>query len=90
MPLQAKILTVLERREVTRVGSNKPTPIDIRLVCATDMPLHQMIEEGRFRQDLLYRIEYRLRLTVPAQRTIWRYSVGLGQSLFQYLYQEIQ
>ncbi len=56
MPLQAKILTVLERREVTRVGSNKPIPIDIRLVCATNMPLHQMIEEGKFRQDLLYRI----------------------------------
>ena len=56
MPLQAKILTVLERREVIRVGSNKPIPIDIRLVCATNMPLHQMIEEGKFRQDLLYRI----------------------------------
>ncbi|MEI7526220.1 MAG: sigma-54 dependent transcriptional regulator [Mariniphaga sp.] len=56
MPLQAKILTVLERREVTRVGSNKPIPIDIRLICATNMPLHQMIEEGKFRQDLLYRI----------------------------------
>ncbi len=56
MPLQAKILTVLERREVTRVGSNKPQQIDIRLVCATNMPLHQMIEEGKFRQDLLYRI----------------------------------
>ena len=56
MPLQAKILTVLERREVIRVGSNKPQQIDIRLVCATNMPLHQMIEEGKFRQDLLYRI----------------------------------
>jgi DNA-binding NtrC family response regulator len=56
MPLQAKILTVLERREVTRVGSNKSIPIDIRLICATNMPLHQMIEEGKFRQDLLYRI----------------------------------
>jgi DNA-binding NtrC family response regulator len=56
MPLQAKILTVLERREVTRVGSNKPIPIDIRLICATNMPLHQMIEEGKFRRDLLYRI----------------------------------
>ena len=56
MSLQAKILTVLERREVTRVGSNKPIPIDIRLVCATNAPLHQMIEEGKFRQDLLYRI----------------------------------
>ena len=56
MPLQAKILTVLERREVTRVGTNKPIPIDIRLVCATNSHLHQMIEEGKFRQDLLYRI----------------------------------
>jgi len=56
MPLQAKILTVLERREVIRVGSNKSIPIDIRLICATNMPLHQMIEEGKFRQDLLYRI----------------------------------
>ncbi len=56
MPLQAKILTMLERREVTRVGSNKSIPIDIRLICATNMPLHQMIEEGKFRQDLLYRI----------------------------------
>ena len=56
MPLQAKILTVLERREVTRVGSNKPISIDIRLICATNMPLHQMIEDGKFRQDLLYRI----------------------------------
>lgn len=56
LPLQAKILTMLERREVTRVGSNKPISIDIRLICATNMPLHQMIEEGKFRQDLLYRI----------------------------------
>ncbi len=56
LPLQAKILTVLERREVIRVGSNRPIPIDIRLICATNMPLHQMIEEGKFRQDLLYRI----------------------------------
>jgi DNA-binding NtrC family response regulator len=56
LPLQAKILTMLERREVTRVGSNKPISIDIRLICATNMHLHQMIEEGKFRQDLLYRI----------------------------------
>jgi DNA-binding NtrC family response regulator len=56
LALQAKILTVLERREVIRVGSNKPIPIDIRLICATNMPLHQMIEDGKFRQDLLYRI----------------------------------
>ncbi len=55
-PLQAKLLTVLEKREVVRLGSNKPIPIDIRLICATNMPLHQMIAEEKYREDLLYRI----------------------------------
>jgi len=56
MPMQSKLLTVLERREVIRVGSNKPRPIDIRLISATNMPLKDMAAEGNFRQDLLYRI----------------------------------
>ena len=56
LPLQSKLLTVLERREVLRVGSNKPRPIDIRLISATNMPLKNMAVEGSFRQDLLYRI----------------------------------
>jgi len=56
MPLQAKLLTVLQRREVTRVGSVAPTPIDIRLVCATNQPIYGMTQENAFRQDLLYRI----------------------------------
>lgn len=56
LPLQAKLLTVLERREVIRVGANKPTPIDIRLISATNMGIKQMATEGGFRQDLLYRI----------------------------------
>jgi DNA-binding NtrC family response regulator len=56
LPLQAKLLTVLERREVTRVGSNKPHPIDIRLISATNMPLKKLAANGEFRQDLLYRI----------------------------------
>lgn len=54
--LQSKLLTVLQSRKVTRLGSNKETPIDVRLVCATNMPLYQMVNEGKFRQDLLYRI----------------------------------
>jgi DNA-binding NtrC family response regulator len=54
--LQAKLLTVLQNRQVTRVGSNKPTPVDIRLICATNQPIHQMAKEGNFRDDLLYRI----------------------------------
>jgi DNA-binding NtrC family response regulator len=56
MALQSKLLTALQSRKVTRVGSNQSIDVDIRLVCATNMPLHQMVAEGKFRQDLLYRI----------------------------------
>jgi len=56
MPMQSKLLTVLERREISRVGSNKIVPIDIRLISATNKPLEQMISENVFREDLLYRL----------------------------------
>ena len=55
-PLQSKLLAVLQNREVTRIGTNKPIPIDIRLICATNMPIHEMVQDNSFRQDLLYRI----------------------------------
>lgn len=55
MPLQSKLLTVLQQRQVTRIGANKPIDIDIRLICATNMPIYDMVNEGTFRQDLLYR-----------------------------------
>ena len=56
MSLQSKLLSALQSRQVTRVGSNQPVPVDIRLICATNMPLAKMVQEGTFRQDLLYRI----------------------------------
>ncbi len=56
LPLQAKLLTALQSRKVSRVGSNKEMEIDIRLVCATNMPIYEMVKENRFRQDLVYRI----------------------------------
>ena len=56
LPLQAKLLTVLENRQVTRLGSNKPHPVDIRLICATNRPIHEMATQETFRQDLLYRM----------------------------------
>lgn len=56
LPLQSKLLAALQNREITRLGDNKITPIDIRLVCATNMPLAEMVENNEFRQDLLYRI----------------------------------
>lgn len=54
--LQAKLLTVLQRRQVVRVGSAKEIPIDVRLVCATNRDLRRMVSEGHFREDLLYRV----------------------------------
>jgi len=56
MSLQSKLLTALQSRQVTRVGSNQAMEVDIRLICATNMPIAQMVKEGKFRQDLLYRI----------------------------------
>lgn len=60
LPQQTKLLTVLQNRKVSRVGSNAEIPLNIRLLCATNMPLYDMLAEGRqeegFRQDLLYRI----------------------------------
>lgn len=54
--LQAKLLTVLQSRSIVRVGSNKPIPVDIRLICATNKDLEEMVEKAEFREDLLYRI----------------------------------
>lgn len=65
--LQSKLLTVLQNREVTRVGANEPIAVDIRLVCATNMDLHQMSSDQTFRQDLLYRINT-VEIRLPALR----------------------
>jgi DNA-binding NtrC family response regulator len=54
--LQVKLLAVLQNRQVTRLGANVPKPIDIRLICATNLPIEELKSEKQFRQDLLYRI----------------------------------
>jgi two-component system response regulator HydG len=56
LTLQSKLLRVLETRTVTRLGSNIPIDIDVRLICATNMPIYEMVAQKQFRQDLLYRI----------------------------------
>jgi two-component system response regulator HydG len=53
---QAKLLTILQNRQVTRLGTNKAVDIDIRLICATNLPLSELANENRFRKDLIYRI----------------------------------
>jgi len=67
MQLQAKILSALQNRKIFRVGSSKSNEIDIRLVCATNQSLRQMVTEGLFRQDLLYRINT-VEIEVPPLR----------------------
>ena len=65
--LQAKLLTVLQSRSVVRVGSNEPIPVDVRLICATNADLDERVAQGKFREDLLYRINT-IHLEIPPLR----------------------
>ncbi len=65
--LQSKLLSVIQNRNVVRLGTNKEIPIDVRLICATNMPLYQMVNENKFRQDLLYRINT-VEIPIPSLR----------------------
>ena len=56
LPMQAKLLTAIEKKQIIRLGSTQNIPIDVRLICATNADIRQMVEDGNFRQDLLYRI----------------------------------
>ena len=67
LTLQAKLLRVLQSRMVTRVGAEAPVPVDIRLICATNGHVEQMVREGRFREDLFFRINT-VHLHLPALR----------------------
>ena len=65
--LQAKLLRVLQNRTVTRVGDTRSIPVDIRLICATNMDIAEMVRQGKFREDLYYRINTML-LHLPSLR----------------------
>lgn len=65
--LQAKLLTALQSRYIIRVGSNTPIPVDIRLICATNRNLFKAVQDGEFREDLLYRIDT-IQIEVPPLR----------------------
>ena len=67
LPLQSKLLSTLQNRNIIRIGTNKPISIDIRLICATNMPIYEMVKNNEFRQDLLYRINT-VELHLPALR----------------------
>lgn len=64
---QAKLLSVLQNRQVTKLGANESVPLDIRLICATNLPLLELANESRFRKDLIYRINT-VEIVVPPLR----------------------
>jgi len=64
LSLQAKLLTVLQSKKVTRLGTHEPIDLDVRIICATNGDLRAMVQAGKFREDLLYRINT-VELTVP-------------------------
>lgn len=67
LSMQAKLLSVIQNRIISKVGTNEQIPIDIRLICATNNNLQQMVSEGTFREDLLYRINT-IQIEVPSLR----------------------
>ena len=67
LPMQAKMLTAIEKRTISRLGSNRTIPVDVRLICATNTDIYKEVESGKFRQDLLYRINT-IELHIPPLR----------------------
>src|SRR5438046_869095 len=67
LPLQVKLLRVLQERSLERLGSNVPQPIDVRVICATSRNLEKMVREGTFREDLYFRISV-VRIHMPPLR----------------------
>lgn len=65
--MQAKLLTAIEKQQITRLGSTTPLSINVRLICATNADIHEMVANGEFRQDLLYRINT-IELHIPPLR----------------------
>jgi DNA-binding NtrC family response regulator len=67
LPMQAKLLTSIEKKQITRLGSTHHIPVDLRFICATNADIYQDVEDSRFRQDLLYRINT-IELHIPPLR----------------------
>ena len=91
---QAKLLTVLQNRQITRLGANMPTSVDIRLITATNVPFAELANEQRFRKDLIYRINT-IEITVPPLRERGNDIILLAQYFLQiyekkYLKNQIQ
>lgn len=79
-PLQAKLLRVLQEREIRRLGASKNTKIDVRIICATNADLHQKITDGKFREDLYYRLNT-IPLHIPPLRERREEILSIAESI---------
>lgn len=82
LPLQTRLLRVLEEKEVTRVGGHQPVPVDVRVISATHCNLEEDMQQGRFRRDLFYRLSI-LRLQLPPLRERVADILPLAESFFE-------
>ena len=76
LPMQSKLLTAIEKRQISRLGSTQTMPIDVRLICATNADIRHMVDEGSFRQDLLYRINT-IEIHIPPLQGPWLTGIEL-------------
>lgn len=67
LSLQSKLLSAIQKHKITRLGSNTPVPVNIRLICATNQPITEMVDKGNFREDLMYRINT-VQIEIPPLR----------------------
>jgi DNA-binding NtrC family response regulator len=89
MPMQAKLLRVLEDRQVWRVGARAPRPIDVRVVAATNRDLRKAVEQGQFRADLYFRINV-FPISLPPLRERGADVLHLAQHFFEQLNQQLE
>lgn len=82
LPLQTRLLRVLEEKEVTRVGGHQPVPVDVRVISATHCNLEEDMRQGQFRRDLFYRLSI-LRLQLPPLRERVTDILPLAESFFE-------
>jgi len=82
LPMQAKVLTAIEDRRIRRVGGNKPIPVDVRVVAASNRDLRELVSEGRFREDLYHRLDL-FRIVLPSLRQRRGDIVSLAQALMR-------
>jgi DNA-binding NtrC family response regulator len=82
LPMQSKLLTAIEKKQISRLGSTRTLPIDVRFISATNMDIYRAAEEGNFRQDLLYRINT-IEIHVPSLRERGRDIVLLAEHFME-------